>query len=89
MGRPAVLCRCSQSIAAICGLFVSLAVAAILAEDRCRDAGGWVSDAGWACELASGATSSLWDLVSLPGVALVFLVVGVPVYFLVGAIRVG
>jgi len=45
-----------------------------------------VSDAAWACELASGASASLWSLVS-PGMAvLVVLAVGVPVYLAANAL---
>ena len=80
------LCRCSRSLGAICGLFAALAVGALLAEDRCLDAGGRVSEAGWVCELASGASASLWSSLTPLTVVAVAVAVGVPVYFLVNAL---
>ena len=79
-------CGCNRSVAILGGLFAGLAACLVLAQDRCLDAGGRVSDAAWACELASGASASLWSLVS-PGVAvLVVLAVGVPAYLAANAI---
>jgi hypothetical protein len=75
-------CGCNHSLAVICGIFVAVAVALFLAEDRCLDAGGRLSDTAWTCEVASGAISSLWGLVT-PGIIAVAIVVGVPVYFAV------
>ena len=79
------MCPCNRSLAIICGAFASMAVVALLAEDRCLDAGGRVSDLGWVCETASGISSSLWSLVSPWAVGTVVLAVGVPVYFAVSA----
>lgn len=79
-------CRCSRSLAIVCALFSSLAVAGFLAEDRCRDAGGRVSDVAWVCELAGGVLHPLWAGLSLSRVTLVFLAVGVPVYLVVDAL---
>lgn len=75
-------CGCNHSLAIICGIFSSVAVALFLAEDRCLDAGGRVSDASWSCEVASGAVSSLWGLVT-PGIAAVAALAGIPVYLAV------
>jgi hypothetical protein len=78
-------CGCNRSVAVLCGLFAGLAACVFLAEDICRDGGGRVSDAAWVCEMASGASASLWSLLS-PGVAgLAILAVGIPVYFAVNA----
>lgn len=79
-------CRCNRSLAVLGGLFAALAACAFLAEDACLDRGGRVSDASWACELASGGAVSLWSLLSPSGVALAALAVGVPVAFVVNAI---
>jgi len=79
-------CRCNRSLAVLGGLFAALAACAFLAEDACLDLGGRVSDASWACELASGGAVSLWSLLSPSAVALGALAVGVPVAFVVNAI---
>jgi hypothetical protein len=79
-------CRCNRSLAVLGGLFASLAACAFLAEDACRDGGGRVSDAAWACELASGAGASLWSLLTPGAMALAVLVVGVPVALVVNAL---
>lgn len=79
-------CRCNRSLAVLGGLFAALAACAFLAEDACLDRGGRVSDASWACELASGGAVSLWSLLSPSAVALAALAVGVPVAFVVNAI---
>lgn len=81
-----VLCRCSRSLAVVCGLFASMAAALFFAEDACLDAGGRVSDSAWICETASGLTPSVWSLVSPFEVGIIVLAVGVPVYFIVNAI---
>jgi hypothetical protein len=78
-------CGCNHSLAVICGFFASIAVALFLAEDRCLDSGGKVSDAAWICEGASGAVSSLWGLVT-PGILAVAVFVGIPVYFVVAVL---
>ena len=70
----------------LCGVFASMAVATLLAEDTCLDAGGRVSDTAWACETASGVTSSLWALMTPATFGIVVVVVGLPVYFVVNAI---
>jgi len=75
-------CGCNHSLAVICGTFASIAVALLLAEDRCLDRGGRVSDTAWSCEGVSGAVSSLWGLVT-PGIVAVMVFVGVLVYFAV------
>ena len=79
-------CRCNRSLAVLGGLYAALAACAFLAEDACLDLGGRVSDASWACELASGGAVSLWSLLSPSAVALGALAVGVPVAFVVNAI---
>lgn len=79
-------CRCNRSLAVLGGLFAALAACAFLAEDACLDLGGRVSDASWACELASGGAVSLWSLLSPSAVALGALAVGVPVAFVGNAI---
>jgi hypothetical protein len=79
-------CNCNRSLAVLGGLFSSLAACAFLAEDICLDRGGRVSDAAWACELASGASVSLWSLLSPSGMALAALAVGVPVALVVNAV---
>lgn len=58
---------------------------ALLAEDKCLDAGGRVSDISWACEAASGASASLWSLVNPALAATVVAVIGIPVYLAVNA----
>jgi len=84
--RSDLVCRCGQSLAVICAIFASLAAAVLLAEDRCLDGGGRVSDAAWMCELGPGAFQSLWTQVSPVSVALVVLAVGVPTYLVVAAL---
>jgi hypothetical protein len=79
-------CRCNRSLAVLGGLFAALAACALLAEDACRDRGGRVSDAAWACEFASGAGVSLWTLLSPSVMALAALAVGVPVALVVNAL---
>lgn len=79
-------CNCNRSLAVLGGLFATLAACILVAEDACLDGGGAVSDAAWACELASGGSASLWSFVSPGGVALAALVVGVPVALAVNAI---
>jgi len=75
-------CGCNHSLAVICGIFLGAAVALVLAEDRCLDAGGRLSDTAWTCEVASSAISSLWGLVT-PGIIAVAVFVGILVYFAV------
>jgi hypothetical protein len=75
-------CGCNRSLAVICGIFAGIAVALFLAEDRCLDAGGRLSDTAWTCEVASGAISSLWGLVT-PGIIAVAVLVGILVCFAV------
>jgi len=79
-------CHCNRSLAVLGGFFAALATCVFLAEDMCLDRGGRVSDAAWACELASGASVSLWSLLSPAGMALAALVVGVPVALVVNAL---
>jgi uncharacterized protein (DUF2062 family) len=78
-------CGCNRSLAVICGTFAGGAVALFLAGDRCLDAGGKLSDTAWTCEVASGAISSLWGLVT-PGIIAVAVFVGIAVYFAVTAV---
>jgi threonine/homoserine/homoserine lactone efflux protein len=75
-------CGCNHSLAVICGVFVGIMVALLLAEDRCLDAGGKLSDTAWTCEVNSGTISSLWGLVTA-GITAVAVFVGVLVYFAV------
>jgi len=79
-------CGCNRSLAVLAGLFASLAVCILLAEDKCVDGGGRVSDISWACELASGASASLWTLLAAWTYPLAAVVVGVPVYLVANAI---
>jgi hypothetical protein len=79
-------CGCNRSLAVLAGLFASLAGCALLAEDRCLDGGGRVSDALWACDLASGTSASLWSLLPPWTYPLVAISVGVPVFLVVNAI---
>ena len=79
-------CACSRSLGAICALFASIAVAALLAQDSCLDSGGRLSDAAWVCESASGTVVALWSLISPVAIGVVFLAVGLPVYLAVNAI---
>jgi len=73
-------CGCNHSLAIICGIFAGVAVVLFLAGDLCLDAGGRLSDTAWTCEVAPGAISSLWGLVT-PGIVAVAAFVGIPVYF--------
>ena len=75
-------CGCDHSLAVICGVFAGMAVALLLAEDRCLDAGGRLSDTAWTCEVTPGTISSLWGLVT-PGIIAAAVLVGVLVYFAV------
>jgi hypothetical protein len=79
-------CGCNRSVAVLAGLFASLAACAFLAEGACRDGGGRVSDAAWACELASGASASLWSQLSPWAYPLVAGLVGIPVFLAVNAV---
>lgn len=79
-------CGCNRSLAVLGALFSGLAACVFLAEDTCLDRGGVVSDAAWLCELSSGASVSLWSLLSPAGAVLAVVVVGLPVYFVVNAI---
>jgi hypothetical protein len=80
-----IKCGCNRSLAVICGVFAGMAVALFLAEDRCLDAGGRVSDAAWTCEVASGAVGSVWAFVT-SGIIVAAVFVGIPVYFAVAAL---
>lgn len=75
-------CGCTRSLGVICAMFSGIAVALALAENRCLDAGGRLSDTAWSCEAASGAVSSLWAFAT-PGVFAMAVLVGIPVYFAV------
>jgi len=75
-------CGCNHSLAVICGVFSGMAVALFLAEGRCLDGGGRVSDTAWSCQAASGAVGSVWGLVT-PGIAAAAVLVGIAVYFAV------
>ncbi len=79
-------CGCIDSLAVICGGFASLAVAAIIAEDRCLDRGGRVSESAWSCELAPGVIESIWGLLTPGLTAWAVIGAGVPVYFAVRAL---
>ena len=79
-------CGCNRSVAVLAGFFAGLAACEFLAGDTCLDRGGVVSDAAWVCEMAAGSSVSLWKLLSPAGVALAFVVVGLPVYVAVNAI---
>ena len=81
-----IKCGCNHSLGVICGMFASIAVAAFLAEERCIDSGGRVSDTAWSCETAAGAIESLWALVTPGAAALVIVAIGVPVYLAVVAV---
>ena len=86
MSDNATVCRCNRSLGVISAVFASLAVLAFIAEDRCLDGGGRVSDVAWICEVASGASVNIWSLVSPFAIGLVALAIGVPVYFGANAI---
>ena len=75
-------CGCNHSLAIICGIFAGAGAALFLAEGRCLDTGGRLSDTAWTCEVASGAISSLWGLIT-PGITVAAVFVGIPVYFAV------
>ena len=77
-------CGCNYSLAVICGLFTGIGVALYLAQDRCLDGGGRVSNAAWSCEGISGAASSLWELVT-PGITAVVVFAGILVFLAVAA----
>ncbi len=78
-------CGCNHSLAVICGVFAGIAVALVLAEGRCLESGGRVSDTAWSCQAASGAVGSLWGFVT-PGIAALAVLVGLAVYFAVSVI---
>lgn len=78
-------CGCNHSLAVICGVFASMAVALVLAEGRCLDSGGRTSETAWSCESASGVVGSLWVLVT-PGIVALALLVGVAVYVAASAL---
>lgn len=80
------MCRCNRSLAVLCALFAGIAVATLIAEDRCLDAGGRLSDSAWICETASGTTASLWTLLNPTTIGLVVAAVGVPVFWVINAI---
>jgi len=80
-------CGCNRSMAVICAVFAGAAVIALLAEDRCLDDGGRLSDVPWSCEFSTGAVASLWSLVTPAIAGTVAAVVAIPVYFAVSAIR--
>lgn len=86
MSDNTILCRCSRSLAVVCSLFASMAAVMLLAEDRCLDAGGRVSDSAWMCETAAGLSPSIWSLVSALDIGLVAVAVGLPVYVIVNAV---
>lgn len=75
-------CGCNHSLAVICSIFAGAAVALFLAGDRCLDSGGRLSDTAWTCEIASGAISSLWGLIT-PGIIAAAVFIGIPVYLAV------
>jgi hypothetical protein len=79
-------CRCNRSLAVLGSLFAILAACVLLAEHACRDGGGRVSDAAWTCEAATGASASLWTLVSPGTIALVAITVGFPVFLALNAV---
>jgi hypothetical protein len=86
MSKNAIVCGCSRSLGVISAIFASLAVLALIAEDGCLDDGGRVSDVAWVCEVAAGASVSIWSLVSPFAISLVALGVGIPVYLGANAI---
>ncbi len=77
---PGIKCGCNYSLAVICAVFSAIAVALVLAQDRCLDAGGRLSDTAWTCQAASGAVSLLWGLIT-PGIVAVAALIGAAVYF--------
>jgi hypothetical protein len=80
-----VKCGCVHSFGVICGAFAGMALALLLAEGRCLDAGGRVSDAAWQCEAASGAVSSLWQFAT-PGILALAALLAVAVYWAASAL---
>lgn len=85
-GTTSITCRCNRSLGVISAIFASLAVLALIAHDGCVESGGRVSDGAWICEASSGASVSIWTLVSPFAIAVVALGVGIPVYFGVSAL---
>lgn len=79
-------CGCNRSLAVVGGLFAALAACAMAAEGACLDRGGQVSDAAWTCDLASGASVSLWTLATPGTIAFALLAVGLPVGLLANAL---
>jgi hypothetical protein len=75
-----VKCGCVHSLGVICGVFAGIALALLLAERGCRQAGGRVGDAAWYCETASGAVTSLWQFAT-PGIVLAASLVAIGAYF--------
>lgn len=86
MSENSTVCRCNRSLGVISAIFASLAVLGFIAENGCLDGGGRVSDVAWVCEVSSGASVSIWSLVSPFAIGLVALGIGVPVYFGANAI---
>lgn len=89
MNRPSEgtkACPCNRAPAVVSAIFACLAVLALIAQDRCLDGGGRVSDVAWVCEAASGVGVNIWSLVSPLAMGLVALGIGIPVYFGVNAI---
>jgi hypothetical protein len=80
--KPGAKCGCSHSLAVICGVCAGMAVALLLAEDLCLKSGGRVSDTAWSCQAASGATGSLWTVVT-PRIAAGAVLVGIGACFAV------
>lgn len=79
-------CACNRALAALCGLFASLAACILLAEYACRDAGGRVSEAAWACATATGSSVPLWSTVPAAWLAVAALGIGIPVALAAGAL---
>jgi hypothetical protein len=75
-----VKCGCVHSLGVICGVFAGIVVALLLAEGRCVAAGGRAGEAGWHCEMASGAVTSLWTFAT-PGIVLAASLVAIGAYF--------
>jgi hypothetical protein len=86
MSESATVCGCRRSLGVISAIAASLAVLALIAEDGCLDGGGRVNDVAWICEVASGASVSIWSLVSPSAIGLVVLAIGIPVYLGTNAI---
>jgi hypothetical protein len=64
----------------ICGVFAGIALALVMAERGCVEAGGRAGAAAWYCETASGAVTSLWQFAT-PGIFAAALLAGVLAYF--------